>query len=391
MAGDPPDEPQVRDAEIDDRRRRSRRPELDALRVLAGGMFVVWHVLQYVAAERAVPERAAWLALSQFFVLGGPLFFFLSALLCFHRHPAPQRGEWRDYWGRRLLAVAAPFLVWSLVGLAWEAPRLREAGGAGGATALGLGVGHLAFVVALLQFYLLFPLLRRLWGTVERWVLVAAAFLLGTAWTLGGRAYLPAELPPGVAFPLAGCLLGWLPYVALGARAADHVERLELLAPRPVAVWAALLTAGTLVAVWHYALGPGRALGPPPYAGAVRVEVLIAALAWGPILLCLAARARSGVAAGLVREAAPWAPGVFFVHGLPLKAAASVLPDHWPGWAAALMLGTVTVGGTLGLLRLAGRHPLGLLVAGVVRRRRATPRQAAAAEDEVPMRIAAGW
>jgi surface polysaccharide O-acyltransferase-like enzyme len=385
-------------------RRHARLPELDTLRALACAAFVAWHVLQHVAQGAPVGQRAGWLALSQFFVLGGPVFFYLSALLCFHRHPAAEpegaeRGWLREYWGRRLLIVVVPYVTWSAIYLLLEAPRYQGLSGGevlgAAATAVFLGVGHLGFVNALLAFYLLFPFLRWLEGRADRWALGVSALLLGAAWMLGGRAYLPADLPPGVSFPLASGLLGWLPYVALGAASAPHLGDLHRIAPRPAGVWAALLLGASAVAVGYYALGPARALGPLPYAGAMRPEVLIAAVAWLPFLLYFAWRTRGGVLGSLCREAAPWTPAVFFVHLLPLKLAAALTPDTWPnigaGWPVVLVYGSATALGTLGLLRLLARSPAALLMAGVVPRPRRAAPAAAAREAEEPLRIAAGW
>src|SRR5438132_1201229 len=96
------DEPGERPAD-----RRARLPEADVLRSLACVAFVAWHVLIHVAGHAPAAQQEGWLLASQLFVWGGPVFFFLSALLCFHRHPEGERD--RGFWARRLLLIGLPY------------------------------------------------------------------------------------------------------------------------------------------------------------------------------------------------------------------------------------------------------------------------------------------
>ena len=351
--------------------RRSRMGELDTLRALACGAVVLWHVLVYVAAAAPPTTRPAWYAASQLFVLGGPIFFFLSALLCFHRHPygEPMPG----FWGRRLLLLAVPYFVWSMVYVlldlrAYQAMSPPEAAGAIG-TSLLLGLKHLAFLNALFQFYLLFPLLRWLWSRMDGAALGIAGLLLGFAWLEGAPRLLPQGLPPGAYSYHAGFLPAWLPYVVLGAWASRHVERLGNLAPRPAGLWAASLLLLSLSAAALCA----RLGSAVPYPGAARWEVAVAALLWLPFLLRWAHRAQKGAVGSLAREFAACSPAVFFAHLLPLGIAAAVTPANWPPAVRFGLLAGAAVAGTGILLRVLRHSPTAVLVVGLLERPRRQP------------------
>lgn len=367
----------------------ARLPEVDRLRAVACLAVVAWHVLVHVADRAPASQQAGWYAASQLFVWGGPVFFFLSAFLCFRQHPEGSRAP--GYWGRRLLLVGVPYLVWSCVYLLLELRNVQGQAPADvllstGAVLL-FGVKHLAFVNALLQFYLLFPILRWLTNRANPAVLALSGFLIGVAWLEGASRFLPPAPAPAYSSH-AAFLPAWLPYVVLGAWAARHPEQLRRLAPRPTGLWAAsaLLVCGSLGMLF------GRtAAGTPIYAGAARLDVLLMALLWLPFLLRYAARSGAGVIASLSREFALYTPAVFFAHLLPLGLAATLVPVSWGPWALlALYLVTTTVGTGL-LIRAFNRSPGAMLVVGMLDRpRRPFTLMTVAEDEEAPALRAAG-
>jgi peptidoglycan/LPS O-acetylase OafA/YrhL len=345
--------------------RRARLPEADVLRSLACVAFVTWHVLVHVARSAPPGQQESWLLASQFFVWGGPVFFFLAALLGFHRHPEGERD--RGFWARRLLLIGLPYLVWSAVYLLLDLPTFRGMSAAGMLRTVGLsllfGVAQLAFVNALFQFYLCFPLLRWLWNRADRWALVLSAFLIGVGWLIGGWRLFRVSLPPAAYSSVAAFLPGWLPYVALGALLAPLVGRLGRLAPRPVWLWfpIACTVAGALLYL-------GRPQDGDPYAGAIRWPALAATLLILPFLLRAGYRARIGDFATITREFSRHTPAVFFAHLLPLRLAALLVPGGWSAWAHLAVYVLTTAVGTGLIIRFFKRNPAAMLAVGMLDR-----------------------
>lgn len=372
--------------------RKLRFGELDILRALACGAVVAWHILVHVAAKAPPDTRSGWYAASQLFVLGGPVFFFLSALLCFHRHPEGERLG--TFWPRRVLLLGIPYAVWTLVYLLLELRASHELSPVQKVQMAGLslvfGVKHLAFLNALFQFYLFFPLLRWVWNRADRLPLTLAGLILGGAWLEGAPRFLPQDLPPSVYSAHAGFLPAWIPYVVLGAWASEHGDRLHKLAPRPAGLWALalLFLSGSAALLFGRGLEQSAA---PLYAGAARWPVTLLTLAWLPFLLRYAWRARDGVLGSLSREFARLTPATFFAHLLPLGLTAMLAPAGWSPWALLALYALATALGTTLLLRIFQRSPAAMLVIGLPEK----PRRPLAFEEqnpatEMPLKMASG-
>jgi hypothetical protein len=254
-----------------------------------------------------------------------------------------------------------------------------SAGGALRTVGLSLlfGVAQLAFVNALFQFYLCFPLLRWLWNRADRWALVLSAFLLGVAWLEGGWRLFRVPLPPAAYSAVAAFLPGWLPYVALGAVLAPLVGRLGRLAPRPVWLWfpVACVAAGALLYL-------DRPRGVDTYAGAARWPAMVATLLILPFLLRAGYRARAGDFATITREFSRHTPAVFFAHLLPLRLAALLVPAGWSAWAHLAVYVLATTVGTGLIIRFFKRNPAAMLAVGMLDRPKRDPLTAAPPAEE---------
>lgn len=138
---------------------RTRRTELDFLRILAMAAVILGHVTAaYIHNESGFTLLGMNLAffLNQAARFSVPMFFLLSGFSLGLReqplsYPAFLKG--------RFLRVLPPYLVWTLIYELWNrdlGPRqlLRD-------LLTGQAAPHLYFIPILLQFYLLYPLLRR--------------------------------------------------------------------------------------------------------------------------------------------------------------------------------------------------------------------------------------
>ena len=145
---------------------RPHADELDVVRPVASLLVIVTHAMQMFAPAGSVFYGAILLE-SQ---ASRHIFFFVSALVLMYQAGGRARGWARPFWVRRLATVVVPFIIWTLIYvlLAFTGLRgdtipsmtgtplhlLQTAG-----IQLITGTGHLYFVIVLVQFYLLFPLL----------------------------------------------------------------------------------------------------------------------------------------------------------------------------------------------------------------------------------------
>lgn len=191
--------------------KKNRMPELDYVRVLAMIGVVVIHVTgAFVYQDSAHTLGGMNLAflLNQVVRFAVPIFMVLSGLsLGF--------GEVRScgqFWKARFIKLLPPYLVWSL--LYWGFyHRFQSWEGVGSALLWGTSSAHLYFIAITLQFYLFYPLLRRL---TDRWPL--QTLLAAVAVSLACQQYVfyagTGFLPGGL--PLWELLPTWAAYFVLG-------------------------------------------------------------------------------------------------------------------------------------------------------------------------------
>jgi peptidoglycan/LPS O-acetylase OafA/YrhL len=307
-------------------------------------------------------------------------FFVLTAFVLVHRygHAAPRTGP---FWRRRFLLVGVPYVVWTVLysglqsvsysgtGLVFTAPSPRT-------LALNLVTGtawyHLYFLLVSMQFYLLFPLFRRLLVATagrHRWLLLAAAVLqvLVDLWI-----HDPA--PTGTKadlLPYAGSFVGsYVFFLVLGGVVALHRDRvLRALAEHPVRVAAAVVVTGAAAEGWYlWAVATG---GNPQFASDVFQPVMlpwVVAVVAAFAVLGLGWARRGGRSPAWVTWASERSFGVFLVHPVLLwaltvagpSAPTADLPPPLP--TVVVYLGAVV--GSLALVALLRATPLRMPLTG---------------------------
>ena len=138
------------------------------------------HVLTYFVPAAAIVSTNAVMLLTHFSREG---FFFISACMLTYAYADLHRSGLRRYYGRRSLSVVIPYLCWTVIYFLYLLPTAHYA-------SLPAALKHLAsmaytgyfqlyFLLVIMQFYLVFPLvlmlLRRTKGHHGR--LIAAAAL----------------------------------------------------------------------------------------------------------------------------------------------------------------------------------------------------------------------
>ncbi len=214
--------PPAASVEPDRRERRPRLTHVDAMRPVKQLGVVSTHSLQWFAPAANIGVGAGLMLthVTRF------AFMFISAAMLVYAYPVLRREQWRTFWRRRLLAVALPYVTWTLVYFALGIVQSGQVGSiVGDAERLRLllltGYDQLYFLVLLLQFYLLYPAFLWLVRRTEHhhWWLLAASLAVELvmfwlvheqalpAWMLGKWA--TRELWNYELFVVAGAVMAW--------------------------------------------------------------------------------------------------------------------------------------------------------------------------------------
>ena len=170
------------------------------MRPVASLLVILTHAMQMFAPAGSVFYGAILLE-SQ---ASRHIFFFVSALVLMYQARGRGRGRVWPFWGRRFTTVVVPFILWTVVyallaftGLRGDTipsmtgPPLHMLQTVG--IQLITGTGHLYFVIVLVQFYLLFPLLAWVLDRAARWHLAIVGVGLAAQLARHHRPALPAH------------------------------------------------------------------------------------------------------------------------------------------------------------------------------------------------------
>jgi len=118
------------------------------------------HVLTYFAAAASTVSTGAVMLLTHFSREG---FFFISACMLTYAYMDLDKGGLRRFYGRRLLAVTVPYLCWTVIYFLYLLPTSHYASTAAAlenfAKETATGYYQLYFLLIIMQYYLVFPLL----------------------------------------------------------------------------------------------------------------------------------------------------------------------------------------------------------------------------------------
>ena len=196
---------------------RRRLDQVDAMRPLKQAGVVSSHVLLFFAPAASV-SAGALLTLTHVSREG---FFFISACMLTYAYSGVGRGGWGRFYRRRLVSVAIPYLCWTVIYYLYNLPSADFAS-AGAALArllhtLVTGYYQLYFLVVIMQFYLVFPLvlalLRRTRG--HHGIVVAAAAAAQVAlticvhWRIVTQPWVQSEASSYVLYLIGGAVVAW--------------------------------------------------------------------------------------------------------------------------------------------------------------------------------------
>ena len=325
---------------------------VDLMRVLTVALVVGVHTVTQVPVKDTVAAGA----LTVVFHSSREIFFVLTALVLMHGY-GHRRVRWADFWRRRYLCVAVPYVAWTLVYMLadghWRDPLGSFLHTLGADLATGGAKYQLYFLLVSMQIYLCFPVIRwliratrnhhgALLGACAVVQLVLAEAIhaqwspegLITAWVHGPDSVLPT----------------YLLYVVAGGVAAWHLEAITAwtLAHRRLVLGGTAASVASAVAVFlvqRLVLGETTLEASGVFQPVVVVDSL--ALAW-----------------------TFFTAGVTWVErGMPLRRVVLALSDSSFGIYLAhplVLMGMTAIAGPLGLLSAATRAPLALVLVIVV-------------------------
>jgi peptidoglycan/LPS O-acetylase OafA/YrhL len=142
---------------------RRRLDHVDAMRPVKQAGVISTHTVLYIAPAAASLSSGAALLLLHVSREG---FFFISACMLSYAYADLGRGGLRRFYWRRFLSVGIPYLCWTLIYFLYQLPRAHYADPAAALRALAnmaaTGYFQLYFLLVIMQFYLVFPLLLAL-------------------------------------------------------------------------------------------------------------------------------------------------------------------------------------------------------------------------------------
>ncbi|HWE10701.1 MAG TPA: acyltransferase [Solirubrobacteraceae bacterium] len=340
------------------RQPRARLTHVDAMRPVKQLGVVSTHSLQWFAPAANIGVGAGLMLthVTRF------AFMFISAAMLVYAYPDVGRGGWRTFWRRRLLAVALPYVTWTVVYFALGIVQSGWVGSiTGDAERLGslllTGYDQLYFLIVLLQFYLVYPAFLWLVRRTEhhhRWLLgVSLAVQLVLfwlvheqdlpAWMLGQGA--TRELWNYELFIVAGAVMAWH-YRAIHTWLCRHWRVLLAAAAAAVALGEAWYV---LAAVGVPGFGGGDPSDPfqpveiPLYLGLITLVYLLGVL--------MTSRRWPSRLRALVRAGADYSYGIYLSQVL---VATPLTMFGWRSLDGELPWAVVTAGGIAVIFVAAG-------------------------------------
>jgi peptidoglycan/LPS O-acetylase OafA/YrhL len=310
---------------------RRRLDQVDAMRpVKQAGVVGTHSILYFAPATASVGSGAALLLLH----VSREGFFFISACMLTYAYAEMKPGGLRRFYRRRIVSVLIPYACWTLIYFCYLLPAAHYPSLAAALDHLAVmaatGYFQLYFLIVIMQFYLVFPLvlvlLRRTRGHHGLVIAGAAAVQAGLAIAMHWR-LLPAPL---LEYEQRDAL-SYLLYLAGGSVVAFHLDQVHGWVVRHARLIIALTVAAALAAEGIYFLArdgvtSGLGSGSDPFQPSV-IPFNIGAITCAYLAgVALAGPRRSRRVRALVRAGSDGAYGIYLSQMLFITALT------WLGW-----------------------------------------------------------
>ena len=310
---------------------RRRLDHIDAMRPIKQAGVVTTHtIVNFVPAAASVSSGATLLLLH----VSREGFFFISACMLTYAYADLNLGGLRHFYWRRFLSVGVPYLCWTLIYFFFLMPTAHYHSVASALRSLAamaeVGYYQLYFLLVIMQFYVVFPLvamlLRRTKGhhglVVAGAALAQVAIAVLTHWRL---------LPPLMERYSQQDALSYVLYLVGGCVVACHLEQVDAWVRRHARLVLTLTAVAALAAEGIYFLahyGVTSVLGSTsdPFQPSV-IPFNIGAIACGYLAgVALVRPGRSRFTRAVVRSGSDNAYGVYLSHLLVITTLI------WLGW-----------------------------------------------------------
>jgi peptidoglycan/LPS O-acetylase OafA/YrhL len=350
-----------------------RLDHVDAMRpVKQAGVLATHSIVNFAPAAASLGSGAALLLLH----VSREGFFFVSACMLTYTYSDLRWDGLRRFYRRRFLSVGLPYLAWILIYFFFLMPRAHYTGVSSalhGLTGmLETGYYQLYFLLVIMQFYLVFPLLMALLRRTRghHGLIVAAA----TGAQFGLAILMHWRLLPALMMKYEQQdVLSYLIYLVGGCVVAFHLDQVDAWVRRHarlvlLATAATALAAEAVYFLAHYGVTTVFGSGSDPFQPSV-IPFNAGAIACGYLAgVALVKPGRSLVTRAVVRSGTDNAYGVYLSHMLVMNALI------WLGWRKLgasvpwplLCLGTIGIVLVccVPLTALLARTPLAVPLAG---------------------------
>jgi peptidoglycan/LPS O-acetylase OafA/YrhL len=352
---------------------RRRLDHIDAMRPVKQAGVVSTHAIQFFAPAAATVSSGAAVLLLHVSREG---FFFVSACMLTYAYSDLNRSGLRRFYWRRFVSVGVPYLCWTAIYFLFFMPTTHYRSVASAlhnlATMAYAGYFQLYFLLVIMQFYLVFPLvlllLRRTSGhhgrLIAAAVLAQAAISVLTHWRW---------LPPFMLKYEQQDVLSYLLYLVGGCVVACHLEQVDAWVRGHTRLILTLTAVAALAAEGIYFLaqhGVTSVLGSgsEPFQPSL-IPFNVGAITCGYLAgVALVRAGRSRLTRAVVRSGSDNAYGVYLSHLLVLSTLTwlgwrnvdSVIP--WP--LVCLLTVGIIVAVCVPLTELLARTPLAVPLTG---------------------------
>ena len=343
---------------------RRRLDHVDAMRPVKQAGVISTHAILYFAPAAASAGSGAALLLLHVSREG---FFFISACMLTYAYTDLNRARLRRFYWRRFLSVGIPYLCWSVIYFLCTLPvshyPTTTVAFRGLASIVETGYYQLYFLLVIMQFYLVFPLvlvlLRRTRGhhglVIVVTLLAQVAIAIGMHWNL-----FPREM---VRFGQQDAL-SYLLYLVGGCVVAFHFDQVHAWVCAHARLVVALTAAAALAAEGIYFLAAHGVItvlgsGSDPFQPSV-IPFNVGAVTCGYLAgVALVRPGRSRRVKAVVRSGSDNAYGVYLSHML------FIITLTWVGWGR---LSSVIPWPVLCLATVAIVFPAGIALTSVLAR-----------------------
>jgi peptidoglycan/LPS O-acetylase OafA/YrhL len=369
-----------------DRPSRPHLDELDVVRPAASLLVIVTHTMQVFANGGSILYGAVLLESEA----SRHIFFFVSALVLTYQAYGREHWSARAFWRRRFTSIYVPFALWTLIYVVLGIAGLRGVAIASLSgsplhmlSQVGLllvtGLGHLYFVIVLMQFYLVFPVLLWVLERTRRYHLHVVLVLV----SLAAQVAVTIALHYGHLNPAIWSdsnAIRWITsygfYLVTGAVIGAHLPEIRhWVEQHRLVLLAGVAAAAAGVQAW-YVMTVRAGVSPPGASDAFAPELIVSYVA-DILLLWLAgawwaARRGNGWPSRLVRTLSDNSYGVYLSHAVFLDILITGgLRNLEPAvpWPVVVLIGVCATWGMASLFTVAmARTPLSRWLTGRARR-----------------------